>query len=922
MERVYILNNVLIPSSANISSGVNASEYVRGPGFNSSNCKSTVTYYVTVDDNLYGSFTLDDNTVGFILDGLMYGSEYETSAQLPRIGNLSLNMFDWNADGDDPGWQWIGSSDAVVSIYYDADVKYFENTELNNLWNKLVTRTEELCAEEIGKGEWNITCLVGDYPGTVASIYDQEFLFFSGDPGFLLDETTGQMIDVFYAEDYFEENPWDKPTGDFLATELVPLSSLNTSHTYYVLNGHSEDKEYKVVYVKNSKLTTGSAEEIHDALIKHFGLTHNNAPSTVGDYMKGISVAANYYTNDNQMDLSSINSLGQIVDRLSHSCQLSEDMVLTLNGHSSETGFRLYDAETGEELAQTGAMSNDVFDLKDYYSNFQYKKQYYAIAEWMVYDYSNEDYTDYVFYYIRSNPARYGVKEDEEDYIFTLSDQLYLTSNRSITNLYSDISLKLYRDNELIGKIMGADANVPYNFLDGSWDDEAPVFTSGEYYATIAWENTYGEYFSYETNPVNYVSPGDDYSYEIYFSGTNVYLKPWAPDGSGNETRLYLRSNNLSFPDGVLSFVSSGDVDTFICNISDYWGDPVNGDTFSVWLSPSDSSYEIISNTITYYYSTEPPIDEDIQINYIAMGQQANTYSLYAVMTDVVSVDKWMVEILDADGTVLSDTFEYSGGYELEILDITEIYSDFVSNATYQVSVTAQKGESSSTHTQSFTWPFGEPGSSFLGSISALQDMTEIVVTAENFTIGDIEISISTTWNDTYYHNDTVNGPTYTFDPAAHWSTALQDMYKNDKLTEHTLTIKAYDQSDNSNYATTTVNYTYYPNEEPDEENYPDISATPYAEWRDNNIYISGYSDEKYNGTEVRVTTRYWDTQPEPEYYTTYGNLQNGYVMDGNGNMFEGYPYDSTYEYTIQLYQYIEEEGREEYSPEFTMEHL
>jgi hypothetical protein len=59
-------------------------------------------------------------------------------------------MFDWNADSDNPGWRWTGSFDAVVSIYYD---NYFNNTELNDLWARLVIATKNLC----GDGFWTGT---------------------------------------------------------------------------------------------------------------------------------------------------------------------------------------------------------------------------------------------------------------------------------------------------------------------------------------------------------------------------------------------------------------------------------------------------------------------------------------------------------------------------------------------------------------------------------------------------------------------------------------------------------------------------------------------------------------------------------------------------------------------------------------------
>jgi hypothetical protein len=51
--------------------------------------------------------------------------------------------------------------------------KYFNNATLDGLWTRLVARTEELCAEEIGIEKWALTRLVNENEvGTVAMIYE------------------------------------------------------------------------------------------------------------------------------------------------------------------------------------------------------------------------------------------------------------------------------------------------------------------------------------------------------------------------------------------------------------------------------------------------------------------------------------------------------------------------------------------------------------------------------------------------------------------------------------------------------------------------------------------------------------------------------------------------------------------------------
>lgn len=295
MGRVYILNNVLIPSSADFEYSTDGSQYVVSDGFNPNNCKSTVTYYVTVDGNHYGSFTLDNNTVGFILDGLNYGSEYEFSAHLPVIGNLSLEMFDWDANGGPSGWRWIGSTDAVVSIYYDEDVKYFDNAELNNLWVRLVNTTEKLCNIDENEYIWTLTNHNHNYltlNGTIISSNlpaamdaKWQIVIGGGDDVYIPAVTSGYQLPISYLKEYIN----------------FGYTSFDIEIEYYIYDMDTiiGTKTHSSTLKPTKKSTRPqTVKEIHDALISHFGLERNNPPDTVGDYLKGISVAARYHNNE------------------------------------------------------------------------------------------------------------------------------------------------------------------------------------------------------------------------------------------------------------------------------------------------------------------------------------------------------------------------------------------------------------------------------------------------------------------------------------------------------------------------------------------------------------------------------------------------------------------------------------------------
>ena len=343
--------------------------------------------------------------------------------------------------------------------------KYFKDETLDGLWTRLVASTIRLA----GYDGWL----------TIGDIYPKD--------GYIT--VTHPSGDEFVYSDYERE--------DYVSTLPISITNLSQDTIYYVYSIGG----YYLGKIFHKDKISWSVTEIHDILLSHYDLARGTTPITVGNYLKGISVAANYHTNNNEMDTATENTLAEIVDRLEHSCYLSDDMILTINGYVYEADVKLFDAETGEELTSTGPYSWNVYDLKDYFNSFYNGRRYYTIAYVTIQNYDEvEDLYSYVTYYLRSNVVECNFVED---YVFTLSNDLYLTGNRE-PDVSGDIYLALYRNNEPIGYILGAYGDVPYDFLNGEWSDSIPFFFSGNYYATISWYDHYGEYVTYTTDVVKF----------------------------------------------------------------------------------------------------------------------------------------------------------------------------------------------------------------------------------------------------------------------------------------------------------------------------------------------------------------------------------------------------------------------------------
>ena len=99
---------------------------------------------------------------------------------------------------------------------------------------------------------------------------------------------------------------------------------------------------------------------------------------------------------------------------------------------------------------------------------------------------------------------------------------------------------------------------MPYNFLNGDWLDFIPTLVSGDYYATVSWENYYGEMVTYTTNvakfsgiePGTFINMSENTSCSVPSDG-DWYYYSFTPPISGT---YYIQSTN------------DGDLDCYVYN--------------------------------------------------------------------------------------------------------------------------------------------------------------------------------------------------------------------------------------------------------------------------------------------------------------------------------------------------------------------
>ena len=571
--------------------------------------------------------------------------------------------------------------------------------------------------------------------------------------------------------------------------------------------------------ITGSSLSNAGIKGIHDALLSHYGLSHENTPTTPGDYMKGIAVAARYKKYGTE-EPHMFWSLKQIV----------------------------------EEFEKAGLT-------------------------------------------------------------FTLNDNFVLTASESFA-YYGDLYLVLYKDNEIFGSIRGADGTIPFNFLHtSSWaDDPPPTFSTGTYYATIAWysDEEMTQYNSAKSNEIYIVyTPQARYTVTLNANG-DYSLIP-----STGDATLVLYDVTTEESQYI---ISAGAVDSG--NLSEYMtiGHQYYIEVSWIWNDPDNGTYR--SETITYQDVTnEASVSVVLNTNGIATATYTNctpvsdaTWTLYSYPSDAIiatesasgahtvdfsghmqngSAYYVIISTPIEDGEVVSarsNTIEYAGSTEEPIEAWISISTDVVSvedseNQTYQFTI----------------YPtYGGPD---------IDSSTTISYTIKLYDDTDSTTLLTTK----VYENQSIDNSS-SFDVKDLYSAFYRDSYYIIEVTAITDS-PVLTASDTAYF---TWNFDSW---DADTGNMPDLSNTPMAEWIDQNIYISNYSDSKYNNIDVLITDRYWDTAPEPSYETIRCSLNDGYVYNNN-SLFEGYPYDSTHTYTLQLYYYDESTSQDYYSEEITMERL
>ena len=176
---------------------------------------------------------------------------------------------------------------------------YFNNEALDVLWSKLVCATQAICSGSAWDGSYNYT--VEDESG----------------------------------------NKWTEWTCGVCGTAT---------------NNYTEECGNCGNYASflREELSSTGIKGVHDALLTHFGLAHDNTPTTPGDYMKGIAVAARYYSNGNIIDTESENSLEEIV------AMLKEPAVVTVKCSYCDSAF-----DSGEDY-----ITRDSNDGYTYYYHY------------------------------------------------------------------------------------------------------------------------------------------------------------------------------------------------------------------------------------------------------------------------------------------------------------------------------------------------------------------------------------------------------------------------------------------------------------------------------------------------------------------------------------------------------------------------
>lgn len=309
---------------------------------------------------------------------------------------------------------------------------YFTNKTLDGLWSRLVNATEKLC----GDGGWTGT----------GPIYEED--------GYM-------TIDIPSADEHVF--PQDSISwGSNIGTLPIAITELDKDVVYAVTNTRLSIIGY--IEYKGGISNTGM-KGIHDALLSHFNLTHETPPTTPGDYMKGIAVAARFHKNG-IIDTESRNSLAEIVDLLKETgpvvpiiSQNGDYIVIENIKEITAQGLDIRELYlivpnpiTTEVMSKFSINLNDNYilasDIITYEDDTGKEYLKYGDTVQMEYCYYDENNNDF---YVRSNTITYENKAPTSPALFcTLNENGTWSYKVYNGSSYSDGNWYLYTDDNAL----------------------------------------------------------------------------------------------------------------------------------------------------------------------------------------------------------------------------------------------------------------------------------------------------------------------------------------------------------------------------------------------------------------------------------------------------------------------------------------
>lgn len=551
--------------------------------------------------------------------------------------------------------------------------KYFTNEILDELWTRLVNATNNLIGDS--QGSWQLEERSDDNYLSIADGY----LYVAGDPWMV---NSGNGI-TYYLYSY----------------QPLDLTLLDTTITYNVYNDVATEMQAMLVYRVTSSLSNAGIKGIHDALLSHYGLSHENTPTTPGDYMKGIAVAARY-KKSGSVDTDTLNSLETIVEYLEadvdvdvdeYEIYFDEDTSVYLKGwDTSATDFKTFYVYMNDSYLTSVQGRSDastfLFDIADYWGS--------PLPGDTFIIHLGESELDSTAI---SNTITYTYTDEEEvgDYVVTL-DSL---GNYSLTPSSNDAVLVLY--NVTMAEeipVIGASA-VDSGNLSGYMKN------GYEYYITVS-------SISEDLTGGSYSSGTITYEGASYGASVDVTLS-----SSGVATATYTNCTPLSDSTWIL-YMGDEQVWKYSANGSlevSFAEHMTTGNVYYVTIStPIEDGETVTATSNSVEYTGSSSSDNNwISID-VGAESATETYNIRIIpsygsevsSSETLTYTLNLYDETDSSTLVATDTYNDYSIDEETIIDVKAIYSDFIKDSYYRVEVTAVCSIDSLTDTDEayFTW--------------------------------------------------------------------------------------------------------------------------------------------------------------------------------------------------------------------------